>query len=216
MTDDEFAESAESSEGQGAIQAEYEKHQRAGTLKCGRIYDVLKQHERSRRLPPVHPGEILAETLAGPDLPGRGVRALCPARRSNRERHSSLARPTLRLSLARHFAAHFDTTPDYWMNMQAKYNADTAYDSRVSLSPVASARSRYSRRASSSCSSTNTSRGGYPWFTPGCAQPRSRTSHSSNGSSLMRAATARVFPRHRDRSPVRTGTYSHSDTSLPR
>ena len=79
------------------------------------------------RLPPVHPGEILKETL---DDTGISMNRL------SKEIHV----PANRISLivagqraitgetALRLARYFGTTPEYWLNMQARYDMETARD----------------------------------------------------------------------------------------
>lgn len=81
---------------------------------------------KSRRLPPVHPGEILREEfmallgLTSSDLaralhvPVSLIRALVKGRRS------ITADTALRL------ARHLGTTPDLWMRLQMAYDLDVA------------------------------------------------------------------------------------------
>jgi addiction module HigA family antidote len=80
----------------------------------------------ARRLPPVHPGEILRKELMAPlgqsitrlsgelRMPVRRVRAIVNGRRS-------ITADTA-LRLARYFAM----TPQFWMNLQIAYDLDVA------------------------------------------------------------------------------------------
>jgi len=80
----------------------------------------------ARRLPPVHPGEILRKELMAPlglsiatlagelRMPERRVRAIVNGRRS-------ITADTA-LRLARYFAM----TPQFWMNLQIAYDLDVA------------------------------------------------------------------------------------------
>src|SRR5918996_4478298 len=85
---------------------------------------------KGRRLPPVHPGEILREELLGPlgisiNRLGRDLRV--PVTRMSEivnGRRSITADTALRL------ARYFGTTPQFWMNLQAAYDLDVAQDAR--------------------------------------------------------------------------------------
>ena len=80
---------------------------------------------RGRRLPPVHPGEILREDLLNPlgisiNRLGRDLRV--PVTRMSEivnGRRGISADTALRL------ARYFGTTPEFWMNLQAAYDLDS-------------------------------------------------------------------------------------------
>ena len=82
--------------------------------------------KKARRLPPVHPGEVLREELMGPlgisiNRLGRDLRV--PVTRVSEVvngRRSITADTALRL------ARYFGTTPQFWMNLQASYDLDVA------------------------------------------------------------------------------------------
>ena len=81
---------------------------------------------RPRRLPPVHPGEVLREDLLKPlgisiNRLGRDLRV--PVTRVSEivnGRRGITADTALRL------ARYFRTTPEFWMNFQAAYDLDSA------------------------------------------------------------------------------------------
>ncbi len=81
---------------------------------------------KARRLPPVHPGEILREDLLKPlrisiNRLGRDLRV--PVTRVSEivnGRRSITADTALRL------ARYFGTTPEFWMSLQAAYDLDAA------------------------------------------------------------------------------------------
>ena len=81
---------------------------------------------KERRLPPVHPGEILREDLMKPlgvsiNQLGRDLRV--PVTRISEivnGRRGITADTALRL------ARYFGTTAEFWMNLQAKYDLDVA------------------------------------------------------------------------------------------
>ena len=81
---------------------------------------------KGRRLPPVHPGEILREDLLKPlgisiNRLGRDLRV--PVARMSEivnGRRGITADTALRL------ARYFRTTPEFWMNLQASFDLDVA------------------------------------------------------------------------------------------
>ena len=89
---------------------------------------------KGRRLPPVHPGEILKEDLLKPfgisiNRLGRDLRV--PVTRMSEivnGRRGITAGTALRL------ARYFGTTPEFWMNLQTAYDLDT--EQRVSADRV--------------------------------------------------------------------------------
>lgn len=82
--------------------------------------------KKARRLPPVHPGEVLREELLVPlaisiNRLGRDLRV--PVTRMSEivnGRRGITADTALRL------ARYFATTPEFWMNLQAAYDLDVA------------------------------------------------------------------------------------------
>jgi addiction module HigA family antidote len=82
--------------------------------------------KKGRRLPPVHPGEILREDLLQPlgisiNRLGRDLRV--PVTRMSEivnGRRGITADTALRL------ARYFGTTPEFWMNLQASFDLDVA------------------------------------------------------------------------------------------
>ena len=89
---------------------------------------------KGRRLPPVHPGEILKEDLLKPfgisiNRLGRDLRV--PVTRMSEivnGRRGITAGTALRL------ARYFGTTPEFWMNLQTAYDLDM--EQRVSADRV--------------------------------------------------------------------------------
>ena len=90
---------------------------------------------KGHRLPPIHPGEILGEDLLKPlgisiNRLGRDLRV--PVNRMSEivdGRRGITADTALRL------ARYFGTTPEFWMNLQAAYDLDSAQ--RVSADRIA-------------------------------------------------------------------------------
>lgn len=91
--------------------------------------------KKARRLPPVHPGEILREDLLKPlgisvNRLGRDLRV--PVTRMGEivnGRRGVSADTALRL------ARYFGTTPEFWMSLQAAYDLDLVQ--RVSSDRIA-------------------------------------------------------------------------------
>jgi antitoxin HigA-1 len=81
----------------------------------------------ARRLPPIHPGEILKETL---DDLGISMNRLAQALHVPANRVSGIVAGQRAITgeTALRLARYFDTTPDYWINMQAQYELETARD----------------------------------------------------------------------------------------
>ena len=83
---------------------------------------------RSAKLPPVHPGEILKETLE--DL-GLSMNRLAQEIHVPANRISAIiaGRRSITGETALRLGRYFGTTPAYWINLQARYDLETARDS---------------------------------------------------------------------------------------
>jgi addiction module HigA family antidote len=79
-----------------------------------------------RRLPPVHPGEILREEFLAPM--GLSVYELANALHVPRSRANDVARGrrAVTTDTALRLARYFGTTPEFWINLQARYDLDVA------------------------------------------------------------------------------------------
>lgn len=79
-----------------------------------------------RRLPPVHPGEILREDFLGPM--GISVYVLAKAIKVPRSRVNDivLGRRAITTDTALRLARYFGTTPEFWINLQARHDLDVA------------------------------------------------------------------------------------------
>ncbi len=79
---------------------------------------------KSRRLPPVHPGEILREDLMIPI--GLSINGLARDLRVPVTRMSEIVngRRSVTADTALRLARYFGTTPQFWMNLQAAYDLD--------------------------------------------------------------------------------------------
>jgi addiction module HigA family antidote len=80
-----------------------------------------------RKAPPIHPGEILKETL---DDPGLGMNRLAQALHVPANRISGIVAGQRGITgeTALRLARYLNTTPDYWIDMQAQYDLETARD----------------------------------------------------------------------------------------
>ena len=88
---------------------------------------TAKRTAMSRRLPPVHPGEILKETLV--DL-GISMNRLAQALHVPANRISGIVAGQRAITgeTALRLARYFNTTPGYWIGMQAQFDLETARD----------------------------------------------------------------------------------------
>jgi addiction module HigA family antidote len=79
------------------------------------------------RLPPVHPGELVKETLE--DM-GISMNQLAHAIHVPANRISGIVsgQRSITGETALRLARYFGTTPDYWMNLQAHYDLECARD----------------------------------------------------------------------------------------
>ena len=81
---------------------------------------------KSRRLPPVHPGEILREDLMAPL--GLSINRLARDLRVPVTRMSEIVngRRSITADTALRLARYFSTTPEFWVNLQGAYDLDVA------------------------------------------------------------------------------------------
>jgi antitoxin HigA-1 len=86
-----------------------------------------KSRNTTNRLSPVHPGEILQETLDGL---GISMNRLAQDIRVPANRISAIVagQRSITGETALRLGRYFGTTPAYWMNMQARYDLETARD----------------------------------------------------------------------------------------
>ena len=85
-----------------------------------------------KKLAPVHPGEVLREEFLKPfDLTPYAVAAALHVPRTRIER---LAREETAVTAdtALRLGKYFNTSPAFWMNMQAQYDLETAEDAIAS------------------------------------------------------------------------------------
>ncbi len=79
-----------------------------------------------RRLPPVHPGEILRDDFLLPM--GISVYELANAIKVPRSRANDIVRGrrTVSTDTALRLGRYFGTSPEFWINLQARYDLDVA------------------------------------------------------------------------------------------
>ena len=82
--------------------------------------------KKARRLPPVHPGEILREELMKPL--GLSINGLARSLHVPPTRTSEIVngRRGISADTALRLARYFGTTREFWMNLQAAYDLDVA------------------------------------------------------------------------------------------
>ena len=87
----------------------------------------LSTTNKRPKLRPVHPGEILKEAL---DDLGLSMNRLAQEIRVPANRISAIAAGQRAITgeTALRLGRYFGTTPAYWMNMQARYDLETARD----------------------------------------------------------------------------------------
>jgi addiction module HigA family antidote len=88
--------------------------------------------QKSRRLPPVHPGEVLRELLADAGLT---VNALALALRVPANRIGGIVKGQRGITgdTSLRLARYFGTSAQTWMNLQAKYDLAIAEDAAAAL-----------------------------------------------------------------------------------
>ena len=82
----------------------------------------------AKRLPPVHPGEVLREDFLRPmELTPYAVARACGVPRTRIERLVREETPVTANTVLR-LARYFGTTPQFWMGMQTQYDLERAED----------------------------------------------------------------------------------------
>lgn len=86
-----------------------------------------KSPNTTAKLPPVHPGEILGETL---DDLGLSMNRLAHAIHVPANRISAIVagKRSITGETALRLARYFSTSPAYWMNLQARFDLESARD----------------------------------------------------------------------------------------
>ena len=82
--------------------------------------------QSGRRLPPVHPGAILRDEFLAPM--GISVYELANAIKAPRSRVNDivLGRRAVSTDTALRLGRYFGTSPEFWINLQARYDLDIA------------------------------------------------------------------------------------------
>jgi len=88
---------------------------------------MSKSRNTTDKLPPVHPGEILKETLDDLEI---SMNRLAQEIRVPANRISAIVagQRSITAETALRLARYFGTTPAYWMNLQAHYDLEAARD----------------------------------------------------------------------------------------
>jgi len=89
---------------------------------------VKRTPVKTKKLPPIHPGEILREEFLKPMglSQYRLAKGLAvPPRRINEIVHGKRA---ITADTAMRLARYFGTAPQFWMNLQGRYDLDVAED----------------------------------------------------------------------------------------
>jgi antitoxin HigA-1 len=82
----------------------------------------------ARRLPPIHPGEVLREEFLVPmKLTPYALAQACGVPRTRIERLAREETP-ITADTALRLARYFGTTADFWMGMQSQYDLERAQD----------------------------------------------------------------------------------------
>ena len=82
----------------------------------------------SKKIPPVHPGEILQEEFLGPMRISQNRLAIAvgvPPRRINEIVHGKRA---ITADTALRLSRHFRTTDRFWLNLQTRYDLEVEKD----------------------------------------------------------------------------------------
>jgi antitoxin HigA-1 len=83
----------------------------------------------AKRLPPIHPGEVLREEFLVPlKLTPYALAQACGVPRTRIERLAREETPVT-ADTALRLARYFGSTPEFWMGMQAQYDLERAHDS---------------------------------------------------------------------------------------
>ena len=87
----------------------------------------------ARRLPPVHPGEVLREEFLVPmQLTAYAVARACGVPRTRIERLAREETPVT-ADTALRLARYFGTTAEFWMGMQAQHDLERAQDAAAAV-----------------------------------------------------------------------------------
>jgi antitoxin HigA-1 len=82
----------------------------------------------AKRLPPIHPGEVLREEFLTPlELTAYALAKACGVPRTRIERLAREETP-ITADTALRLSRYFGTTAEFWMGMQAQYDLEHARD----------------------------------------------------------------------------------------
>jgi antitoxin HigA-1 len=88
----------------------------------------MPRNSKSKRLPPIHPGEVLREEFLTPmKLTPYALARACGVPRTRIERLAREETPVT-ADTALRLARYFGSTAEFWMGMQAQYDLEQAQD----------------------------------------------------------------------------------------
>jgi addiction module HigA family antidote len=88
----------------------------------------VKARTMAKRLPPIHPGEVLQEEFLAPmKLTPYALAQACGVPRTRIERLAREETPVT-ADTALRLSRYFGTTAEFWMGMQAQYDLERAQD----------------------------------------------------------------------------------------
>lgn len=88
------------------------------------------------KLPPVHPGEILREEFLAPLALSASQLAAAIMVPTNRVTRLLNGQSGVSADTARRLARVFGTTPDFWMNLQSRYDLQISEDAAPRLDDI--------------------------------------------------------------------------------
>jgi antitoxin HigA-1 len=88
------------------------------------------------KLPPVHPGEILKEEFLAPLALSASQLAAAIKVPTNRVTRLLNEQSGVSADTARRLARVFGTTPDFWMNLQSRYDLQVSEDAAPRLDDI--------------------------------------------------------------------------------
>ena len=93
----------------------------------------MRELKQIAKITPTHPGEVLLEDFMKPI--GLSANALAIALRVPASRIAEITKAERGVSAetALRIARYFGTSPDFWVRLQAKYDVETAKDSKAAL-----------------------------------------------------------------------------------
>src|SRR5215207_1833457 len=96
--------------------------------KMSKLSITIERNSMAKRLPPIHPGEVLREEFLVPmKLTPYALAQACGVPRTRIERLAREDTPVT-ADTALRLARYFGSTPEFWMNLQARYDLERAQD----------------------------------------------------------------------------------------